>query len=234
MRTLIQQSRFYEALDLEPPVVREPLPAAEAEVNATRALALAAAGRTDEAQRLVGRVRGLSRAVEPAVLVGAVDAITALRDYAPDALERVRELERIAFTRGALDVLVTAYRASPDLLSVLLRTPSEDDRLSRLIRRVRDLDLAEFVGYQVPATGDRRRALSPRERDVYDLLIQDLKNREIAKLLFIEESTVKAHTHRIYDKLGVRSRRGLIVQALLERSDQATSATSSNADDDSS
>ncbi len=47
-------------------------------------------------------------------------------------------------------------------------------------------------------------------------MIRGLTNREIAKLLFIEESTVKAHTHHIYDKLGVRSRTALIVQALLE------------------
>ena len=58
-------------------------------------------------------------------------------------------------------------------------------------------------------------------------MVQGLKNREIGKLLFIEESTVKAHTHHIYDKLGVHSRTALIVQAMLERSDQATSATES-------
>ena len=40
-----------------------------------------------------------------------------------------------------------------------------------------------------------------------------LSNREIAKLLFIEPSTVKVHAHRIYDKLGVRSRTALAVQA---------------------
>ena len=56
-------------------------------------------------------------------------------------------------------------------------------------------------------------------------MVQGLRNREIGKLLFIEESTVKAHTHHIYDKLGTRSRRALIVQAMLERSHQATSAT---------
>lgn len=234
MRVLIQQARFYEALDIEPPMVRNPLPAAEAEVTGTRALALAAAGRTHEARRLIERARGLSRAVEPAVLISAVDAICALHEHDSDSIERVAELEHVAFARGGLDILVTAYRASPELLSVLLRTSSEDDeRLTRLIRRVRDVDVAELVGFAVPATGDRRRTLSPRERDVYDLLVQNLKNREIAKLLFIEESTVKAHTHRIYDKLGVRSRRGLIVQALLERSDQATSATEGSGSDSS-
>lgn len=231
IRILIQQGRSCEALDLEPPVVRDPLPAAEAELTSSRALALATTGRTEEARRLVERARGLSQAVEPAVLIAAVDAVCALREHDADAIDLVVELEHVAFRRGGLDVLVTVYRASPELLSVLLRASSDHERISRLIRRVHDVDLAEFVGYQVPATGDRRKMLSAREREVYDLLVQDLKNREIARLLYIEESTVKAHTHRIYDKLGVRSRRGLVVQALLERSDQATSATESSTDD---
>jgi DNA-binding NarL/FixJ family response regulator len=62
---------------------------------------------------------------------------------------------------------------------------------------------------------------------VFELLRTGLTNREIGRLLFIEESTVKAHTHRIYDKLGVHSRSALAVQAALERSIQATSATDS-------
>jgi hypothetical protein len=37
---------------------------------------------------------------------------------------------------------------------------------------------------------------------------------------------VKLHVHHIYDKLGVRSRAAVMVQAALRRSDQATSATS--------
>lgn len=43
---------------------------------------------------------------------------------------------------------------------------------------------------------------------------------QIAELLFISESTVKVHVHHIYDKLGVRSRTALAVQAMLERADQ--------------
>jgi DNA-binding NarL/FixJ family response regulator len=65
------------------------------------------------------------------------------------------------------------------------------------------------------------------------LLIERLTNREIAKLLYIEESTVKVHAQHIYDKLGPRSRTVLAVQAMLERADQATlatDATSSSAD----
>ena len=78
-------------------------------------------------------------------------------------------------------------------------------------------------------------SFSRRETDVFDLLRTGLSNREIGRLLFIEESTVKAHTHRIYDKLGVHSRTALAVQAALERSIQATSATDSmSSENDSS
>jgi DNA-binding NarL/FixJ family response regulator len=77
------------------------------------------------------------------------------------------------------------------------------------------------------ALDDPRARLSPREREVYDLLCQRLTNRQIARALFIEESTVKLHAHHIYDKLGVRSRTTLAIQAMLERVDHATSATGS-------
>jgi DNA-binding NarL/FixJ family response regulator len=224
-RVLVQQGRSHDALELEVPDVRSPLPAAQAEVIASRALALAEIGRIREARHLIDQARGLSHAVEPAVLISATDAICALKDHDPDAIELVVALEDVAFLRGALDLLVTAYRASPELLRVLLRAARDQHRLTSLIRKVRDDDLAELVGHQVHVSGDRRKTLTPREREVYELLIEGLKNREIAKLLFIEESTVKVHTHHIYDKLGVRSRTALIVQAMLERSDQATSAT---------
>ena len=232
IRILAQQGRFQEALQLELPLARAPLPGAKAELVSSRALALASAGRVSDAQEALSEIRGLSKVIEPAVLIAAVDAISALKEHQPDAVERVVELERIAFQRGALDMLVTAYRTTPELLSVLLRASAQRDRFVGLIRRVGDEDLTEVVGQPIHAGHDPRQTLSPREREVYELLIQRLTNREIAKLLFIEESTVKVHVHHIYDKLGVRSRLALTVQATLERSGQATSATDVTSRDD--
>jgi DNA-binding NarL/FixJ family response regulator len=115
------------------------------------------------------------------------------------------------------------------LLSLLLRTSRHPTRLADLVKRVGDDDLARAVGQPIEVPADPVSRLSRREREVYELLCQGLPNHQIAKLLFISEATVKVHVHHIFDKLGVRSRTAVIVQAALRRSDQATSATGESA-----
>jgi DNA-binding NarL/FixJ family response regulator len=48
--------------------------------------------------------------------------------------------------------------------------------------------------------------LSPREYEVLSLLVRGWSNRQIATELFIDETTVKTHLHRIFEKLQVRDR----------------------------
>src|SRR5437016_14620692 len=48
--------------------------------------------------------------------------------------------------------------------------------------------------------------LSPREYEVLSLLVRGWSNRQIAAELFIDETTVKTHLHRIFEKLQVRDR----------------------------
>ena len=49
-------------------------------------------------------------------------------------------------------------------------------------------------------------ALSPREAEILEALATGATNREVAKRLFISESTVKTHLVHLYEKLGVDSR----------------------------
>jgi len=53
--------------------------------------------------------------------------------------------------------------------------------------------------------------ISRREREVLDLLLENLSNKEIAARLFVSERTVKFHVSNLLSKFGVQRRADLIV-----------------------
>jgi DNA-binding NarL/FixJ family response regulator len=54
--------------------------------------------------------------------------------------------------------------------------------------------------------------LSVREREVTLLAAKGLANKVIARELNVAEGTVKLHLHRVYQKLGIKSRFALAVR----------------------
>ncbi|MBD0744820.1 response regulator transcription factor [Streptomyces sp. CBMA152] len=86
------------------------------------------------------------------------------------------------------DELFTAVRAAAEGRTVLSPAVA-----SRLVSRVR-----------TPARPDE--SLSAREREVLVLVAKGTSNREIARVLFISEATVKTHLTHIYAKLDVKDR----------------------------
>lgn len=53
--------------------------------------------------------------------------------------------------------------------------------------------------------------LTDKEKKIIELVCQGLSNKEIAAKLFISEQTVKAHLHRIFQKLDTKNRSQLAV-----------------------
>ena len=52
----------------------------------------------------------------------------------------------------------------------------------------------------------RELGLTPRELEILQLMARGLSTREMASTLFVSENTVKTHTGRVLDKLGVNRR----------------------------
>jgi DNA-binding NarL/FixJ family response regulator len=54
-------------------------------------------------------------------------------------------------------------------------------------------------------------SLTPRQKQVMSMLRKGLSNKEIGAAMGISESTVKFHTTKIFDKLGVNDRRAILL-----------------------
>jgi DNA-binding NarL/FixJ family response regulator len=146
-----------------------------------------------------------------------------------DGIAATRELSRAAPTAKVLilttfeqdDYVFGAIRAGAsgfllkrtrpeDLIAAVHTVAAGDSLLSPSVtRRVID----RMAQQPTPELGDRTKLneLTPREREVLELIARGLSNREIAEALVVEESTIRTHVKRVLMKLALRDR----VQAVI-------------------
>ena len=72
-------------------------------------------------------------------------------------------------------------------------------------------NLAEAMQRRLSPTGPQ---LSPREREVLNLLADGLGVAELSKQLYISQSTTKTHVSKLYEKLGAANRAQALMTAL--------------------
>jgi DNA-binding NarL/FixJ family response regulator len=71
----------------------------------------------------------------------------------------------------------------------------------------REIARKVIASFQNPVTASTEvEELSPREREILELLAQGFANKEIARRLGVNDGTVRWHLSHVYDKLHVRSR----------------------------
>lgn len=104
-----------------------------------------------------------------------------------------------AMKAGAVEFLTKPF-SDQDLLDAVRRAVHQD----RATRRSR----AELSGLR-----QRYRSLSPREREVFPLIVSGMPNKQIAAKLAVGENTVKAHRSRVMQKMSASSLADLVRMA---------------------
>jgi len=123
------------------------------------------------------------------------------------ALTSFREKE---YVEGALKAGATSY---------LLKNVSADELISAINRAVLGQpslspEAAQVLIQTVNEPSQPGSDITEREREILALMVEGKSNNEIAKSIFISQSTVKFHVSNILSKLGVSSRTEAVALAI--------------------
>ncbi len=76
---------------------------------------------------------------------------------------------------------------------------------------IKEVRVPEGGPFALDAGKLKELGITPREHEILGLIATGLSNREIGERIFVSENTVKTHSSRLFEKLGVNRR----VQAVL-------------------
>jgi FixJ family two-component response regulator len=136
----------------------------------------------------------------------------------PKLQKRLSELGAtlpIIFLTGHPDIPATvrAIRAGAD--DFLTKPVTSDDLLKAIARAIAHQEVSRGLKSKQDMVRAHMAALTPRERQVFDLVIRGLTNKRAARLLGCTERTIKAHRHMVMEKMQVQSLAELV--SLAER-----------------
>jgi DNA-binding NarL/FixJ family response regulator len=114
-----------------------------------------------------------------------------------------------ALRAGASGFLLKRARPE-DLITAVRIVAAGESLLSPSVTR-RVIDRMAEQPLPVLSAQAKLDELTPREREVLQLIARGLSNREIATSLFVEESTVRTHVKRIQMKLQLRDRVQIVI-----------------------
>lgn len=177
------------------------------------------AGELEQAARLIGRIK-------PDVL------LLDLRLPGQMGLGLLRQMQQIS--PSTRTIILTGSDDPPDVVDAMrlgargfVQKHSPTQLILKSIRKVfegeiwLDSGMTETVlsAFQNKASARETATapapqISPRERQIVELVAAGCKNKEIARRLFISEKTVKNHLSNIFDKVGVSDRVELALYAM--------------------
>ena len=143
----------------------------------------------------------------------------------PELQKRLSELGStlpIIFLTGHPDIPATVRAIKAGAHDFLTKPVSSDDLLQAIERAIAHHEVTRGLKSKLDVVRAHVAALTPRERQVFDLVIRGDTNKHVARALGCTERTIKAHRHRVMEKMQVRSLPELV--SLAERVGIASTA----------
>jgi FixJ family two-component response regulator len=126
----------------------------------------------------------------------------------PQLQQRLSELGStvpIIFLTGHPDIPTTVRTIKAGAHDFLVKPVSSDD-LFRAIEKAFELhQISRDVRGKLDSVRTRIETLTPRERQVFDLIVRGHTNKQVARALGCAERTIKAHRQRVMEKMQVQS-----------------------------
>jgi len=136
----------------------------------------------------------------------------------PELQDRLGELGStlpIVFLTGYPDVPTTVQTIKAGADDFLIKPVSSEDLLHAIERAIAHHEATRRLKSKLDIVRAHVATLTPREREVFELVIRGRTNKQVANALGATERTIKAHRHRVMEKMQVQSLAELV--SLAER-----------------
>jgi len=119
----------------------------------------------------------------------------------------------VVFVSAQEDIKTVVQTIKAGAEDFLVKPVTSDVLLAAIERAVARHDVSIKLRSELNLLRARVATLTPRERQVFDLVIRGMINKQIAFELSSTVRTIKAHRHRVMEKMDVRSLAELVLIA---------------------
>lgn len=122
-----------------------------------------------------------------------------------DRLGKLGSILPIVFLTGYADVRTTVRTIKAGAEDFLTKPVSSEQLLHTIEQAMARHSAARETKRKLGALRELLATLTPRERQVFELVVQGKINKQIGHRLGATERTIKAHRHRVMEKMKVQS-----------------------------
>jgi len=119
----------------------------------------------------------------------------------------------VVFVSAYNDINTVVQTVKAGAEDFLLKPVTSDVLLAAIERAIARHDVSRKLQSELNLLRAHIATLTPRERQVFDLVVRGKINKQIAVALGPTERTIKAHRHRVMEKMDVRSLAELVLIA---------------------